>query len=956
MRHVSCLALGIGLISSLSSFATAQVGVVWSGPSGDEWHIAANWTPNVIPDNNTGAIPPIYYTVSIDHPVIIDGGLFDIAGMTNSSAVDTFTSWDFRAGDGNAFLNNTGTFSIIPTTLGVSAYVGIASSNTLTVSGGGAVVLGGGGSARILGGGTLINQNNTFKGEGNIGEGVLTIFNNGVMAATEASPGSIGTLNIYTNAGGFTNTNTLQARNLGHMTLRGDFNNTGGTIVADNGGVVEFTVSPTVTGGTITTGANGTILISSNTTYTGPLTSAGNTVVNGALILSGVITNTGSMTVPGQIRIDTEAELAGNGTIFLTGGSINRVGSNAATLTNHNSIIGTGNVGVSTMSIINASNGVIRANGGVLTIDSGSGFFNNGTMTADGGTLSLTGSNEYFAGSGTFLAANNSAVRMNSAHTVGGVFASTGNGSFVVPVANHAFLDSPSLMTGHFVVNAGGALSIRGALNGIGSLDIIGSTLDIEQSASLNLNTKMKPGVIFGAGSGGTFAPAAFASVGPEAAAPLLYNGGTMQGAGNIGNNELQIINDGSIRGDGGNVGQSNPLTLDPATEGLLNSGIIEAIDLGVVVINGGTGNFTQNGTAVIRALDPGSNVQFLNNPFISGGILGAGGGTISTNNVTLQSLTTDANIFQSGPSAIQISMNVINTGTINIAAGGSLNVNGAGTLNSGSGWITNNGSFVTQSGGNSIAGFITGTGRTTAKTGSVVRAHTIRQGSLVIETGANVYLDSTFTPNVDPSRVGSLSISGTGKLDMADRSLIYDHTGGLTTLTQVRALLASGYNGGAWDGNGINSSSAAANSHFAIASAEASAIYSSFPAMFGDQNNIDNTTTLLKYTYFGDANLDGLVDIRDLRALGLNYNTTGKVWTSGDFNYDNNVNVLDLTLLVSNWQAGVVAPVFSSLELALSSLGLPAIAVPEPGIFAMLTGGFIPLLRSLGRRRIQRG
>jgi hypothetical protein len=106
-----------------------------------------------------------------------------------------------------------------------------------------------------------------------------------------------------------------------------------------------------------------------------------------------------------------------------------------------------------------------------------------------------------------------------------------------------------------------------------------------------------------------------------------------------------------------------------------------------------------------------------------------------------------------------------------------------------------------------------------------------------------------------------------------------------------------------------------------------------------------------LKYTFGGDANLDGQVDVTDLGALATNWQQSG-VWTAGDFNYDGLVDVSDLGILATNWQAGVAGAGSSqSLAEALASVGLGGTSVPEPAgvaLVALLCG---PVLRA-GRRR----
>ena len=61
--------------------------------------------------------------------------------------------------------------------------------------------------------------------------------------------------------------------------------------------------------------------------------------------------------------------------------------------------------------------------------------------------------------------------------------------------------------------------------------------------------------------------------------------------------------------------------------------------------------------------------------------------------------------------------------------------------------------------------------------------------------------------------------------------------------------------------------------------------------------------TVTAQVAVYGDANLDGTVNILDLAALGQNWKQTGKHWADGDFNYDGVVNLLDLAILGQNWK-----------------------------------------------------
>jgi hypothetical protein len=119
---------------------------------------------------------------------------------------------------------------------------------------------------------------------------------------------------------------------------------------------------------------------------------------------------------------------------------------------------------------------------------------------------------------------------------------------------------------------------------------------------------------------------------------------------------------------------------------------------------------------------------------------------------------------------------------------------------------------------------------------------------------------------------------------------------------------------------------------------------------------SVDGSAVLVRWTYEGDGNLDGKVDVADLGRLASNWQATG-AWSGGDFNYDGTVNVADLGMLASNWQAGMNAPLTPTdghpwaLPEALEALGLPAMSVPEPACAAITPLGLVFLRRRRGRR-----
>ena len=53
----------------------------------------------------------------------------------------------------------------------------------------------------------------------------------------------------------------------------------------------------------------------------------------------------------------------------------------------------------------------------------------------------------------------------------------------------------------------------------------------------------------------------------------------------------------------------------------------------------------------------------------------------------------------------------------------------------------------------------------------------------------------------------------------------------------------------------------------------------------------------------FGDSNLDGIVDRRDLNALALHWQQPRGVWSEGNFSCSSAVDACDLMQIGQNWQ-----------------------------------------------------
>ncbi len=200
----------------------------------------------------------------------------------------------------------------------------------------------------------------------------------------------------------------------------------------------------------------------------------------------------------------------------------------------------------------------------------------------------------------------------------------------------------------------------------------------------------------------------------------------------------------------------------------------------------------------------------------------------------------------------------------------------------------------------------------------------------------------------------GSLALGGSsgswqGQFDLSANDLIV-HNGNLATITNQ---LAQGYDGGAWNGSGgIISSAAAGDTSLGVVlnSNGSGALTSTF-----DGQTVTSTDVLVKFTYIGDADLNGVVNGSDYTLIdnGLNNGLAG--WRNGDFNYDGVVNGDDYTLIDNafNTQGPSLAVVSTEMiahaTAQIADGSSASTAVPEPA--SLILFGFAAVVLSRRRR-----
>jgi len=156
-----------------------------------------------------------------------------------------------------------------------------------------------------------------------------------------------------------------------------------------------------------------------------------------------------------------------------------------------------------------------------------------------------------------------------------------------------------------------------------------------------------------------------------------------------------------------------------------------------------------------------------------------------------------------------------------------------------------------------------------------------------------------------------ALSLASGASVDVNNDAMILDYAAGSSNpLLQVRNQITAARDGGHWDAPGLTSSAARAAVSTTLAAIEAS----EFHAMHGaaatfNGVSVDDSAVLVKYTYYGDTDLNGVVNFDDYVRTDNGFNNRLSGWMNGDFDGNAQVNFDDYVLidLAFNTQSGTL-------------------------------------------------
>jgi fibronectin-binding autotransporter adhesin len=776
-------------------------------------------------------------------------------------------------------LTNNGTITINPSAGANTTVLEFVGTGANLLTGNGSVVLPGtNAQSEVItpGGSTLtVDTLQTIKGAGII---AATMTNNGTINANISG-------NTMTLGGDpMSNSNIMEATGGGNLTISGiTITNTGGTIKAtgNNGSGVDSSITlsnATISGGTLTSDPADSINSPGGeaTTLQGGVTISTGTIYN--LLNDGQINVSGTLTNNGTLTVNLTA--GANGTV------LDFIGTGVNLLTGSGSVVLPG---------INTQSEVTTATGSSLTVDTlqtikGAGIIaatmtNNGTINANisGNTMTLGGD------------------PMSNSN----IMEATGGGNLTI--------------SGITITNTGGTIKATGN-NGSGvdssitlsNATISGGTLTSDPADSIN-----SPG-----GEATTLQGGVTISTGTHY---NLLNDGTTNVSDTLTNNGTITVNS-SVGPNGSDLDFSSGSVLAGTGTVVLNNVGNTAQILGSLTQNAGSSitgigqidaTLANNGT--VNANIGAGTLMLAGNPMSNGGTMEAtGGGNLSISGITITNTGGTIKATGSGGgdnSTVTLAGTTITGGTLSTDSSG--NILGFGTSTA----VTkNNGIINANVNGDilNIDGNITGTGTLIASNG----------GDLVIGT------------NTGGSSQDAVSVTGANsKIDLTNNHLFINYGASADPAATIRGYLTTGYAAGAWNGPGIDSSTAALpanNSHYGLGYAD------------GADNVVTGLTSgqiEIAYTLYGDANLDGIVSGDDFSILVANLGKSVTKWDQGDFNYDGAVTGDDFSLLVSNLgkaangaDIALPASTLAAIDAFAQANGLMA-DVPEPaslGVFAL--------------------
>src|SRR3984957_18600248 len=592
------------------------------------------------------------------------GTINDVAGqtiyLTNLTNNGTYNILNNATTVISGTITNNGTINLLAS--GNATELDLAANTTIT--GTGAVVLGSGSTNYILGGsGVVLTNDSTIEGAGNIGDGALTITNNGTLDANVTGANLV----IAPGNGGFTNyngtTNTLTGgtyiANGGNLTFAGSatgITTLSANVIEENGGqIIDTNGNINALAGLTSITSSGSLTTDVNFTDHGAFSNAGSlTILKGTSFTVGSLSQISSGTLTaGTYVLDANLSLSG---------ATQSITTNAANLTLAGGTIENANNTNALAALATNSGSLALANDATFTTKSN--FSNTGTLpVGKGNTFTVNGTLAQVSGStlasGTFVLGGNLTVASGVSITTNATSLTLEGGTIESGTSN-ALANLASNTGSLTLANSGNFTTGASKFTNTGALTInSGSTFTVTNTLG-NLSS--------GTLSGGSYTIGGTLQMASS-------NGGIVNNAANLTlTGKTAKILDGTTNALAGFDNNTGSLTLagsavlTTAASNFSNSGTVDVANGSTLTIGGATNGYNQ--TAGKTTVD-GTLTGAVN---LTGGTI-QGAGTLKGNvSVGGSGTTPTLHVGDSGLAGllkITGTYTQLSTGTLNVAIGG---------------------------------------------------------------------------------------------------------------------------------------------------------------------------------------------------------------------------------------------------------------------------------------------
>ena len=715
------------------------------------------------------------------------------------------------------------------------------------------------------------------------------------------------------------------------------------------------------------------------------------------------IANDGANDFSGAISIGAGGTLAiGAGT---TSGSVG-----AGAITDNGVLALNRSDGGTIANSIGGTGGLVASGGGTWVLTSDNAYA--GTTSITGGTLQLgAGGTTGSAGGGNIGLANGATLSVNRSSSLTLSQSIDGSGNLSKNGSGTLVLSGSNTFDGVVALNAGVIRAANSNAFGTGAKNIVVNTrtkgLELDGGVTIPASVSFNLSNDGDAAQGATVAQALRSMTGTNTVnGPVLLQtgggqplvrvdtGGTLIFNGNVsvlgGSNARTFMLGGTGSGAVNGVISDGQFSLDVLSVQISGAGLpswtftnantytgFNSINSGTLTGTNssafGTGTiFIGNGGAgfagITGALNIGADQVVINNLLWTN----KDGASTGVNNVRTIGYTGPAGGTGGASGPVQLNGGVV----FRAVAGGTLAISGVVQNGTDASTGTSHDVLVNAPGGTvslTNANFYGGITQVDGGNLLVANVGALSAGSVTANAGGTVTLQAALPSAV---KLASLTLNASGSLGLTDNDVIVSNA---TAKSAIEGYVAAARNAGAWNQAGLTSSTAAANTNHTTGIGVLSG--AEYTSVGGAGNfsgvNYGDTDTLVKYTWNGDANLDGRITFDDYVKIDTGFNTALTGWLNGDFNYSGSVNFDDYVLIdiAFNQQSGTLGRAIdwiSGDDRSASGLSGDAIgtmlghldqfgsaygaaflaAVPEPSALLVLGA---PALVGIARRRRRR-